>query len=277
MEKSSKRGKMKHFPLITALLLLGIILFIVPFSSAFCWYWWCSPTISVSSPSDNVLKYSFHFFQFQKHYLNQTANPNQILDRIVATYDKNQLDYITGNEPLQFYVYYNAMLKSWNLDNPNYYVNNCTLNSRIWHIGENDTYYDTTLIFNYDVDYANAKEFYFLSDGDTIFIDMKCYFNSTAPSSSQMPTSMQITTPTWKCKACQYYNWAITEKTIMKAGDVSDKTTQVMTFIKQIIFLNFEMWVILFWILIILLFFISIGLIFAGVYWVFMYMKNKIK
>jgi hypothetical protein len=169
------------------------------------------------------------------------------------------------------------MLKSWNLDNPNYYVNNCTLNSRIWHIGENDTYYDTTLIFNYDVDYANAKEFYFLSDGDTIFIDMKCYFNSTAPSSSQMPTSMQITTPTWKCKACQYYDWAVTEKTIMKAGDVSDKTTQVMTFIKQIIFLNFEMWVILFWILIILLFFISIGLIFAGVYWVFMYMKNKIK
>lgn len=278
MEKYSKNEKIKHFPLITAIFLLGIMLFYVPFSSAFCFWWWCSDgEIAVIEPSNaNVLQYSFHFWQMQKHYLNQTANPNQILDRIVATYDKSDLDYITGNEPLQFYVYYNAMLKSWNENNPNYYVNNCTLTSRIWHSGENNSYYSTLQIFD-DVDYANAKEFYFLYNGDTIFVDMNCYFNSTAPSSSQMPTSMQIITPTWRCKACQYYDWAITEKTILKAGNVSDKTTQVIGFIREIIFLNFEMWIILFWILVILLFFISIGLIFAGLYWVFMYMRNKIK
>lgn len=270
--------KTKRSHSFTAIFLLGVILLLVPFSSAFCFWWWCPDgELAVIEPSNaEVLQYSFHFWQMQKHYLNQTSNPNQILNRIVATYDKSELDYITGDNPLQFYIYYNAMIKSWNENNPSYYVNECNLTARAWHISEENPYYTLTKSWDSTQDYANAKEFFFLENGDTIYIDMVCYFENATPSNYKMPTSMQLITPTWKCKACQYYDWAIVEKTIMKAEDVSSKTTSVVTFIKKVVFLNFEMWIILFWIFMILLLIMAISFIFMGIYWVFLYIKRRL-
>ena len=83
--------------------------------------------------------------------------------------------------------------------------------------------------------------------------------------------------PTWECKECQYYEWALMERDWAKADLIGDNFVNVLGIIKQFVLLNFEIWLALFWVFLILLLFVAMSSIFLGIYWAYLFLRHTIK
>jgi hypothetical protein len=92
-----------------------------------------------------------------------------------------------------------------------------------------------------------------------------------------MPMEMQMVTPTNQCKSCQYYEWTKQETSISKTRVIGDYVVSVSNYIQKIILLNFEILLALFWISLILVLFIVIGLIFVPIIWLYTYLMRVMK
>jgi len=217
------------------------------------------------------------FFQKKSDMGNGT-----IQNHLTIVYSKGGMgiteDYVTGNNPYEVYLWYNFYPNKWNTNNPNYKVDYCNFQIKFWGKMENTT----TLVFNQnytptDPDVFNAKYFMKLNDGDGMIADQICYFENKTYTGLDFPAEMQLVTPTWECKACQYYEWSLQERDIVKAKTIGDNIVDTSGYIKKLILLNFEIWLALFWVFMILMIFISIGLIFMVAYWFYLYIKGLVK
>ena len=92
-----------------------------------------------------------------------------------------------------------------------------------------------------------------------------------------MPFQQQIVMPTWECKACQYYEWSLVEINIEKAKIIGENVVDTSKYIKKLFMLNFEILLALFWVLIILLLFAVIGMVFSGIYWIYIYLRSLVR
>jgi hypothetical protein len=187
-------------------------------------------------------------------------------------------DYITGNNPFEVYIWYNIYVNKWNQNNPNDKVDYCELKIQAMLHNQNVS----TIIFdkNYteaDQDIMNGKYFVLLYDGDGFMADQICYFENASTSLLDLPAEMQLVTPTWECKACGYYEWTVVERNVEKAKAVGNNVAIVMSYIQKLGLINFEIWLALFWIFLILCIFISISFIFWGIYFVFLYLRRLAK
>ena len=88
---------------------------------------------------------------------------------------------------------------------------------------------------------------------------------------------MQLVTPTWECKACQLYEYSVQQKDITKAQVIGNNVVTISDYIKKLFVLNFEIWLMLFWIFLILMILVGVGLIFFGVFWVYSYLRKLTK
>jgi hypothetical protein len=184
-------------------------------------------------------------------------------------------DYVSGNNPYEVYLWYNIYVQKWNIANPNYKVNRCDWNIRFWgHLENSTTTFINQSYTQADNDVMNAKYFMRLSDGDGMIATQICYFQNQNYHELDIPAEMQLVTPSWECKACQFYEWSLLERDIEKAKSIGDNVVTISDYIKKLILLNFEILLALFWIFLILMIFVAIGLIFVGIYWLFLYLKN---
>ena len=71
--------------------------------------------------------------------------------------------------------------------------------------------------------------------------------------------------------------WSVLEKDILKADTIGDNVVTISDYIKRLFLLNFEIFLALFWIFLILMVFGAISLIFLGVYWIFALLKGVMK
>jgi len=190
-------------------------------------------------------------------------------------YDKDIDDYVKGNNPLEIYVMYDIYIDTWNsLNSADYSVDWCNLTIRTFPASSNLTSLDYNQLFTDD--YRNSKYFVQLNDGDNFFVDLDCHFNSTQ-NSINVPASFQIVTPSWECKACQYYEWSVVEQDIVKSQSVGSNVVEVSEYTKKLIELNYELWLVLFWVILIIIAVHSTGLIFIGLLWLFIFMKGLTK
>lgn len=186
-------------------------------------------------------------------------------------------NYVSGNNLYEVYLLYNLYPQKWNTDNPNYKVDKCNLiiqfsghrSSPIMVI--NQSYTDA------DSDIMGGKYFMKLNDGDGMIVDEICYFKDKNYHELDIPAEMQIVTPSWECKACQYYEWSVREADVVKAKSIGSNVVTISDYIKKLFMLNFEIWLSLFWIFLILMIFVAIGFIFLIGYWLFIYIKNLVK
>jgi len=187
-------------------------------------------------------------------------------------------DYVSGNNPYEVYLLYNIYVKKWNTNNPNYKVSSCDWIVKFWGHLENST----TIVVNQtyteaDPDVMFVKYFMQLNDGDGLIADQICHFRNPDFTDLDLPADMQLVTPSWECKACQSYEWSLVERDVLKAKAIGDNVVTISEYIKKLFLLNFEIWLALFWFLLILLIFISIGFIFIIAWWLYLYMKSVVK
>jgi len=189
-------------------------------------------------------------------------------------YNKDIDDNIKGNNPLNVIVKYDAYVETWNELNPEYPVDWCNFTITYFPTIQNNS----VQLFNKLItdDYRNADYFVVLYDGDNFIADMDCHF-SGGNNSLRVPASFQISTPTWECKACQYYEWRITEQKIEKTETIGDYVVDVSEKIKNLINLNYEIWLALFWVILIIIAVHSTALLFIGLIWMFGLLKNLAK
>lgn len=185
-------------------------------------------------------------------------------------------DYITGNNPFEVYIWYNIYVNKWNQDNPDDKVDYCEFKINMMLHNQNES----IIVFdkNYteqDEDIMNGKYFVLLYNGDGFRADQICHFqNNDTEDIFSAPAEMQLVTPTWECKACGYYKWTVVERNVEKAKTVGNNVAIIMNYILKLALINFEIWLALFWIFLILCIFMSISFIFFGVYWVFLYLRR---
>lgn len=214
-------------------------------------------TLSEETP-DNIFEIIYDFF----------FTPDYIQDYV--------MDYVKGDNKFEAYVIYDLYPSSWNNDNPNYKVSSCNILIKYAKKDQEGT----TVLLNETFlteDIMKNKYFFRMGDRDVAYIDATCTFENSSTDLLIVPVNVQIVTPTWECKECQYYEWSKIEADVYKAKNFQKYTVEVSGFIKQIIIKNVEIIFSLFWLLMILLLFSVIGLIFIGIYWLYLFLKGWIK
>jgi len=184
-------------------------------------------------------------------------------------------DHVKSGGKLQVYVRYDVYTAKWNRDNPDYAVDNCNFTIEFLDgFTGNMTIIYNQIFTGITEDVSMAKYFVELDKGDGFNANFNCKFSGIRPELLEMPVSMSIVTPTWECKECQYYEWSILEIDVQKAKTIGDNTADVVDYIKSLIILNYEFFVIFFWIFLLAIGWFAFSLIFIGVYWLYLYLKG---
>jgi len=226
----------------------------------------------------NMVISGIQFYQTKNDLGNKT-----IENRMLFCYDKNFniafpdiKDYVSGNNFYQAYIIYNIYIQKWNNDNPSYKIDYCNMTMK--QSFKNTTGYSilsNTYMTEDDLDTLNKKYFFLLGDKECIIVEQDCRYNQYATMSDlDIPADMQLVTPSWECKACQYYEWSLIEKGVEKAQILNSNRIEISDFIKKVILLNFEILLMLFWTFLILMIFVSIGLLLLGIWWLYLYIKS---
>lgn len=192
-------------------------------------------------------------------------------------------DYIGSGRPFEFAIGYQIQnLSDWNSVYPQYHIDYCQFWIRQTIIQRNTfgQIINSTQITTFkstftpeNVSYFNLQKFVQLKDGESALIDWDCYF-PYGTTTSNIPVTVEITSPTRECKACQYYEYSKIERDSAVAENVASNTASIFTYIKEFISLNFEVIIIFFWIFMLASLFIALGMIFIGIYWFYLFIKR---
>lgn len=206
------------------------------------------------------------------------------------TYEKTDYDTIKSGNQFQFYIWYYGNAGDW-ITQPQYANNtlkNCNLKVQIAKGTSLLSQVDTTPINqtlitlldqNFTENVQSGKYFVSLNPLDSAYITMNCVFinPSARPNRFDMPMDFNIVSPTYECKACQYYEWATDEVTLNKAKTLGEYTGVNLNYISRFFGMFYEIFVIGFWVLMIFILILAIALIFFGISWLFKWMSKWVK
>jgi hypothetical protein len=215
-------------------------------------------------------------FQYKDNY-NGTGI---VKTHIYLSYQKgkftpNGIDYVSGNNQFQPYFYYDIYVRNWNAVNSADYINYCNFRiTFLSHAGNLSTIIYDKNYTSLNEDVRNAQYFIPMVDNDKVMGDISCYFNNTNYTGLDIPASLQVVLPSFECQACQYYKWTIGQADITKAEVIGNNVVSVSTYIKKLFEINFEILLALFWIFLISMALFSFGMIFIGVYWLYLYIRH---
>jgi len=187
-------------------------------------------------------------------------------------------DNIRDGDLYEVYVQYSMYPKTWKEENYDYRVENCTLTINLFETLLNYSYpvYEETLTSE-DNDIYNKKYFARLNKGDGFTADMDCYFFNDSLKIYDTPTELLIVTPSWECKECQFYEWSVQQRNIAKAELLGANTVTVWGYIKELGTLNYEIFLAVFWLILILIAIGGMGFVFLGIYWCFLFLRKIAK
>jgi hypothetical protein len=217
---------------------------------------------------------TIEFWQ-QKYQFNNTLQ-----DHLVFFYlSKTEFNFVTTGKPLEVFLTYSMFPKSWNEDNPNFKISSCNLSVYYSsHLENQSQFIFSHIVTQYDADIYNAKYFVRLkNENDGVIADLSCDFISNVPVERQMASNLVISSPTWECKSCQYYDWNIARVDGLKSNQLRSYSTSVLDYIKQLFTSLYELILAFFWIFMILMLFSAVALIFIGIYWLYLYLVKLAK
>lgn len=179
-------------------------------------------------------------------------------------------EHIKDNHPLEVYVEYYDQVTSWNNANTNNQIRNCvlTITKGVYINNSDEVVFNATFI----EDTPRTKIFVPLDKGDSVKADWLCTF--IGQRTLQTPADFSIVTPTWECKECQLLQWRQDQITVTKAITINSYIVSMFGYIKNFVSMNFDLAIIGFWILVILMLVSAVSLIFVGFYWGYLYIKR---
>ena len=204
---------------------------------------------------------------------------NTVKNRIWVYYSDidGTTSFIKDGTPVEVYINYRAYLKTWNQLNTQNLVDSCQITIKFYSGINNLT---TTVLqqnFSKDFDYENDKYFFRMNPKDSFSSELSCKYQLSIPITLEIPVDQSMESPTNACKSCQFYQWSIQERKIIKAETLGDRTVINFEYIKQLFIINFEILTVLFWIVLIVLLLASIGLIFFGLSYVAIWLFKVIE
>lgn len=185
------------------------------------------------------------------------------------------LDQISDDSLLESYIMYSMYPNKWNSDNPTSLITNCTLTVNYFA----NKFNFTQVLFNEtvlstDPDIFGKKYFVRMPVKDGYTADIDCYYLNSAQTSIDIPVEMSMVAPSWECKACQMYQWTLLNRDVIKAQTLGGNTVAVWGYISQVIDLNLEIVLALFWLFLIFAFLGILGLVFYGILWSYSQLKE---
>lgn len=214
---------------------------------------------------------ALEFFQYMQDIGNNTIRSHGYL--FYSTQD-NTDNYIPDGKPLEFYIQYWAKINSWNEGNP---LNNVTY-CNLLGIQYSNLTGSAILAFNVSNitgEVLEAKQFVNLYPDDSLSINMDCFYKTN--STLLMPANFQIVTPSFACKSCQFYEWTLRNVEANKIAVLKDNYFLTYGYIINLFLLNYEVIIILYWIVLISLLLFSVSMVFYGAYWVYLFLRRQLK
>lgn len=190
-----------------------------------------------------------------------------------ASHPDGDEDSVSKGNPLDLYLRYDILTETWNTDNPEYSVQNCNITIFF------DSYLTNSSEILFHQNYINEdgegrKYFVRMRNLDSMAGEIECLFNGTIPEGLEMPANIGLTTPTWECKACQFYEWSVLQRDLAKAEALGNNRVETIDYMKELFLINYSAWIIIFWLILLSFGFVAISLIFIGLYWLFIFLRK---
>lgn len=191
-------------------------------------------------------------------------------------------DYVTEGQPLELQLVYSCEdIDQWNRDYSDFeitYVNLTTIEQhRVRTFGEDLNITETrtvTVLSDLETPFHNVKKFFSLYHQDTLTIELNTnYENQTI---ADTPCHFYIWSPTEDCNACSEYEYIIFEEEVTDAQNIKSNKVTVYNYIKRLIQINFEVVLILYWVILILIFIAFLTFIFYLITYFYRYVKRHV-
>lgn len=122
--------------------------------------------------------------------------------------------------------------------------------------------------------FSDFKKFLYMNNGDSVIIKMDTYFEDGENVVSDSLCSFESVLGTRGCKKCRELNYYKFEQSVNERDIIDNYSDNILDKIYQLLFLNFEFFVIVYWIGMIGAFIAVIGLIFWGIFFLFHFIKH---
>lgn len=201
-----------------------------------------------------------------------------ILNYGSVNYIPSSYDTVTAGKPYESYVWYRSYPDTWNEANLNAQVKYCNL--KILYSKDNGDTLLTLFDQNFTTTVEDGKFFVKLFPTEAYYVRATCeYVSNLARNNSDLslPIDFSIVEPTNECVACQYYNWASDQVKLDKAVTLSDYTTTNLGYITGLFGIFYEFLIMAFWVIMIILVMLAVGLIFYSIWWLYSYLVKHTK
>lgn len=197
-------------------------------------------------------------------------------------YFDNENDYIAEGKPLEVQIRYSCEdISEWNTNYANYsiqYINLTIIKlERAITQGNRIDVTTTTDVIRLDTmqnPFHNAKHFIQLRHRETLTTELNTYYTNTTIADS--PCTFDIILPTWSCNACEEYEYAQQEQDITLTQNINDDRNTIYTHTKRLIYINYEILLILYYATLISAVIALIALITYSLIFIYKYIKRLI-
>jgi hypothetical protein len=214
------------------------------------------------------------YFQW-KSLLNDSKTT---LNYASVTYNPSLFDTVSAGKYFESYVWYQTYPDTWNEANIGSEVKYCNL--KVLYSKDNGNTLLTLTDQNFTESLEGGKYFVRLYPTEAYYVRATCEFVSNQArnnSDLSMPIEFSIVEPTIECVSCQYYNWATDQIKINKAITLAGYTTTNLGYIKGLFAIFYEFLIMAFWVLMIILVMLAVGLIFYAIFWLYSYLTKHTK
>jgi hypothetical protein len=208
-------------------------------------------------------------------------------------FDDTSAKGIGRNKPIEVILWYDVSALPFNLNPSNYsgYVDWCNFTITqykneygteyiAWQGFVGGEYLDTTVeIDNYyfaNTTASSGQLSYDLKDKDSLIIDMKCHYTDANSTFADSVLFGRFTTyfGAYECDDCEEYSLEELSNEIERNEQATAEGTEIYEKIQYVIDMNYNLWLIASWLIKIAFVFTALGLVFGGVYWLYLLFKN---
>jgi len=150
-----------------------------------------------------------------------------------------------------------------------------------WEISDGQKYLNRTIVresyyFQNTINSSSAQLYYELKDRDSLVADMVCHYTDSSSVFIENTLFGRWTTyfGAYECMDCEEYSLEELSNQIERNEDIIEEETEVYEKIQSIIDMNYQLWLIVSWIIKIGFVMAGIGLIFSGVYYLYNFFKD---
>lgn len=247
------------------LIMIGMIFLfaILPSVNAEMWYW---GTTNIDYTAKSVSQHGYY------------------------QYDDTSLNGIGKNKPIEVILWYDVeglpyALASGEVDWCNlsiiHQVNNYGSNFVAWeglvsgeYLGTNTT--EDSVYFTGTGNHSSGQLSYLMKDKDGLVIDMKCHYTDVNSIFQDSVLVGRYTTifGAYECNKCEEFSLEELSNSIARSDEAIAQQTEIYDKIQYLVGLNFQLWLLVSWVVKIAFLLTAFGLVCAGIYYLYLFFKQ---